>query len=84
MNVNQERATPKVVQVTERALSAAEPKVGALRQAQLVAGGFVLAGTFVSSLWPLAPIVGLGLLFVGATGICPMERLLARMPWNSS
>lgn len=82
MNVNQEQATPKAGQVNEIALSSVEPRVGALRQAQLIAGGFVLAGTFVSSLWVLAPIVGVGLLVAGATGICPMERFLARLPWN--
>ena len=53
-----------------------------LRQAQLVAGALLLVATFAPAVWVLVPIVGAGLLLAGSTGICPMERLLARMPWN--
>jgi hypothetical protein len=29
-------------------------------------------------------VVGLGLVFAGASGFCPMASLIARMPWNRS
>lgn len=57
-------------------------KSSALRQAQLVAGGLLLAAAFYSPLWVLTPVVGAGLALAGLSGVCPMERLLARAPWN--
>ena len=57
------------------------------RQVRLGAGvmiliGFILA-LLVSEVWLLVPLfVGAGLTFAGATDICMMGRLLARMPWN--
>lgn len=59
------------------------------RQVRLGAGllvllSFVLAWT-VSPLWlGLAAFVGLGLTFAGATNLCLMAGLLAKMPWNQS
>lgn len=57
------------------------------RQVFLAAGSLVLAGVllgaFVHPAWlALAGFVGAGLVFAGATGICGMAMLLARMPWN--
>jgi hypothetical protein len=44
--------------------------------------GIALALLF-SEVWLLVPLfVGAGLTFAGATDICMMGRLLARMPWN--
>jgi hypothetical protein len=44
--------------------------------------GIALA-LLVSEVWLLVPLfVGAGLTFAGATDICMMGRLLARMPWN--
>jgi formate hydrogenlyase subunit 3/multisubunit Na+/H+ antiporter MnhD subunit len=38
---------------------------------------------FVSHAWIALPLfVGAGLTFAGATDICMMGKLLARMPWN--
>jgi rhodanese-related sulfurtransferase len=57
------------------------------RQVRLAAGLLVLAGTVASvaglhgAIW-LAMFVGAGLTFAGATDICGMGILLARMPWN--
>jgi rhodanese-related sulfurtransferase len=58
------------------------------RQVRLVAGLIVLAGTLLSVLinasWVyLAMLVGAGLTFAGATNICGMAILLAKMLWNS-
>jgi rhodanese-related sulfurtransferase len=58
------------------------------RQVRLIAGLVVLAGTLLSVLinakWVyLAMLVGAGLTFAGATNICGMASLLAKMPWNS-
>lgn len=57
------------------------------RQTRLGAGVLVLTGTLLSLLvspaWIyLAVFVGAGLTFAGATDICMMGILLARMPWN--
>jgi rhodanese-related sulfurtransferase len=58
-----------------------------MRQAQIVAGGLVLAGVLLSVLvapgwiW-LSGFVGAGLMFAGISGFCGMARLLAAMPWN--
>jgi|SRR5215469_4858479 len=59
------------------------------RQVRLIAGPIVLLGTalsvFVNSKWIyLAMFIGAGLTFAGATNICGMAILLAKMPWNSS
>jgi rhodanese-related sulfurtransferase len=57
------------------------------RQVRLGAGVLVLIGILltlvVSKLWIILPsVVGAGLTFAGATDICMMGRVLARMPWN--
>ena len=59
------------------------------RQVRLVAGLLVLSGTALEvsgvhgAIW-LALFVGAGLTFAGATDICMMAKLLARMPWNKA
>ncbi len=59
------------------------------RQVRLVAGVLVLSGTGLAiagvhgAIW-LALVVGAGLTFAGATDICMMGNLLARMPWNQA
>ena len=55
---------------------------------RLIAGLIVLVGTvlavFVGPKWVyLAMFIGAGLTFAGATNICGMAILLAKMPWNS-
>jgi rhodanese-related sulfurtransferase len=57
------------------------------RQVRLGAGVLILVGVLltllVSKLWILMlALIGAGLTFAGATDICMMGRLLARMPWN--
>ena len=57
------------------------------RQVRLIAGllvviGVALAVTVHPVFMGLAAFVGLGLTFAGATDICAMGMLLARMPWN--
>lgn len=59
------------------------------RQVRLGAGVLVLAGTglAVSGVsWGIgmAMFVGAGLTFAGATDICMMGMLLAKMPWNKA
>lgn len=59
------------------------------RQVRLGAGILILIGIaltlVVSEPWILLPaFVGAGLTFAGATDICMMGKLLARMPWNQS
>ena len=59
------------------------------RQVRLGAGLMVLAATVSAvsgvhgAIW-LAMFVGAGLTFAGATDICMMAVLLAKMPWNQS
>jgi len=59
------------------------------RQVRLAAGLLVLSGTGLEvsgvhgAIW-LALAVGAGLTFAGATDICMMGILLARMPWNQA
>jgi rhodanese-related sulfurtransferase len=59
------------------------------RQVRLVAGVLVLAATLAvvsgvhEAIW-LAMFVGAGLTFAGATDICMMGILLAKMPWNKA
>jgi rhodanese-related sulfurtransferase len=57
------------------------------RQVRLAAGLIVLLDTLLAALvnlnWVyLAMFVGAGLTFAGATNICGMAVVLARMPWN--
>ena len=57
------------------------------RQVRTAAGLLVLLGCglgwYVSPWWYLlAAYCGLGLVFAGVTGICPLGALIARMPWN--
>jgi rhodanese-related sulfurtransferase len=57
------------------------------RQFQLAAGTMVLAGFALGELvdpnwFLLAGFVGCGLVFAGATGFCPLAKMIARMPWN--
>jgi len=57
------------------------------RQVRLAAGLIVLvASLLAATLNPrwiyLAMFIGAGLTFAGATNICGMAVLLARMPWN--
>lgn len=57
------------------------------RQVRLVAGLIVLTGTllslFVNANWIyLAVFAGVGLTFAGATDLCLMASLLAKLPWN--
>jgi rhodanese-related sulfurtransferase len=59
------------------------------RQVRLGAGLMVLAATVLEvagvhgAIW-LAMFVGAGLTFAGATDICMMGILLAKMPWNQA
>ena len=58
------------------------------RQVRLIAGIIVLLGTVlavvVNANWVyLSMFIGAGLTFAGATNICGMAILLAKMPWNS-
>jgi len=57
------------------------------RQVRLIAGLLVVTGVALSILVHpafagLAAFLGLGLAFAGATDICAMGMLLAKMPWN--
>lgn len=59
------------------------------RQVRIAAGLLVLLGcglgAFASAWWYLlAAYCGLGLIFAGATGICPLGAMIARMPWNQA
>jgi rhodanese-related sulfurtransferase len=57
------------------------------RQVRVTAGLLVVIGIALAAMvhpafvW-LAAFVGLGLTFAGATDICAMGMLLAKMPWN--
>jgi rhodanese-related sulfurtransferase len=57
------------------------------RQVRLAAGVITATGALlalkVHPLWAVVPLAtGSGLTFAGATNICGMANLLARMPWN--
>ena len=57
------------------------------RQMQLVVGTLVAAGTalgaFVDPWFLVVPaFIGAGLINAGATGLCPLAMVIARMPWN--
>lgn len=58
------------------------------RQMRMVAGSLVVIGAALAwwvnpAFIGLSAFVGAGLIFAGATDICPMIGLLARMPWNN-
>ena len=58
-----------------------------LRQMQITAGSLALAGVVLGTwvnpdFYALSGFIGAGLVFAGVTGVCPMVRLLQRMPWN--
>jgi rhodanese-related sulfurtransferase len=68
------------------ALDRSQP-IDVLRQMQITAGSLallgVVLGTWVSpGFYALSAFIGAGLVFAGVSGICPMVRLLQRMPWN--
>ncbi len=58
-----------------------------MQQVQITAGFLTLMGVvlayFVHPYFVgLSAFVGAGLMFAGATGLCPMASMIARMPWN--
>lgn len=58
-----------------------------MRQVQIVAGSMILAGVILGmnvdpNWFYLSGFAGLGLLFSGVTGFCPMAYALKKMPWN--
>jgi rhodanese-related sulfurtransferase len=58
-----------------------------MQQVQIVAGFLtvlgVVLGYFVHPYFVgLSAFVGAGLMFAGATGLCPMASMIAKMPWN--
>lgn len=94
-NLGQRSGTIAVLEGGTRAWrEAGLPLVSALhtnwsleRQVRFGAGLLILIGIaltlFVSRISILVPaFVGAGLTFAGATDICMMGKLLARMPWN--
>ncbi len=58
------------------------------RQIYIFAGALVLIGVLLahfinySFIW-LAGIIGAGLVFSGVSGLCMMEMVFAKMPWNN-
>lgn len=65
----------------------AAPRLGVLRQVQLVIGLGVVTGSVLAVLvspWfaGLSIFFGAGLLLAGTTGHCPLASMLANMPWN--
>jgi len=67
--------------------SRSAPRIGVMRQVQMVAGTLVLLGVLLGVLvspWllGLSGLVGAGLVFAGASGWCGMAKLLGRAPWN--
>lgn len=58
-----------------------------MRQMQIAAGSLALLGVVLGTwvnpdFYALSAFVGAGLVFAGVSGLCPMVRLLQRMPWN--
>lgn len=58
-----------------------------MRQVQIAAGVLVLAGVALGfvlhpAFFGISALVGAGLTFAGATGLCGMARLLQAAPWN--
>jgi len=70
-------------------VSSAKTRWSLERQVRFGSGFIVLAATLLTvagsrwAIW-LAMVVGAGLTFAGATDICMMGILLARMPWNQT
>lgn len=60
--------------------------ISIMRQVQIAAGSLVLAGLVGSLVQPsmlwLSALVGMGLVFAGASGTCALGVLLSFMPWN--
>lgn len=70
------------------AVKKSESKVIPLdRQVQLTIGSGVVAGAILAStvspdfIW-LSGFFGAGLMMAGSIGICPLARVIAKMPWN--
>lgn len=58
-----------------------------MRQVQIAAGAFALAGAVLGfavspAFYALSGAVGAGLMISGITGTCAMARVLKSMPWN--
>jgi rhodanese-related sulfurtransferase len=58
-----------------------------MQQVQITAGFLTLLGVvlgyFVHPYFVgLSAFIGAGLMFAGATGLCPMASMIAKMPWN--
>lgn len=58
-----------------------------IRQVYLIAGCMILTGvalTWTGHMWGLVLCLlpAIGLLITSATGFCPLEFVLKRMPWN--
>lgn len=58
-----------------------------IRQVQMVIGVLLLAASYL--VWTVSvgfiavcAFIGVALVVAGFTGVCPMERVLERMPWN--
>lgn len=65
----------------------AKAPIPLVRQVMIAAGLMLMAFTALAALvnpWFLAGtgFIGAGLFFAGATGICAMANILAKMPWN--
>lgn len=63
------------------------PQISTMRQVQLLIGPLVLLGALLGAFispWFLliCAIIGAGVFNAGFTGVCPMERVIALMPWN--
>lgn len=68
------------------ALDRSQP-IDLLRQMQITAGSLALLGVVLGTwvnpyFYALSGFIGAGLVFAGISGVCPMVRLLAVMPWN--
>lgn len=64
-----------------------KPPISLIRQVQMVIGPLILLGAllgaFVSPWYLLiCAVIGAGVLNAGFSGVCPMERVLALLPWN--
>ena len=70
-------------------VDASRSKLGVMQQTQLTAGLGVLAGTLLGAFvhpgfLAIAGAMGFGLVVAGATGLCPLADLIAKMPWNAA
>jgi sulfur dioxygenase len=59
------------------------------RQMRITAGSFIVLGVAAGALWhpagyALSALIGLGLVYAGASNSCGMTMILARMPWNQA